>query len=87
MRLVHLHYLWSGPVEALTIIALLIMLTGYAGLIGLGLTLLLLPLQIVIARIMSLNRQKAGSITDMRVQVRTALLLSSPPLHSAEYLR
>ena len=66
---VYFHYLWSGPIEAILIIVLLIYLTGYSGLVGLGLLMIMLPLQFWMAAAMTKNRKKCNEATDHRVQV------------------
>jgi len=69
------HFLWSGPLEALTIIVLLVILTGRSALVGLGLILVLLPLQFVFAWIITKIRGKNITATDIRVQMMHEILL------------
>lgn len=70
------HYLWSGPLESLVIVALLIYLTGLAGLVSLGLVALLLPFQLLVAKLMSSNRDASSKATETRVQVMHEILLA-----------
>lgn len=72
----YFHYLWSGPLEALAIIILLIVLTGYSALIGLGLLLLLVPFQFWLARMMTVLRRKGIAATENRVSVMHEILLA-----------
>jgi len=71
-----IHYLWSGPIESLAIVGLLIGLTGLSGLVSLGLVALLIPVQLLVARAMSTNRVKSGAATETRVQVMHEILLA-----------
>jgi ATP-binding cassette subfamily C (CFTR/MRP) protein 1 len=63
-----IHYLWSGVLEALVIIALLVYLVGYPAVIGAGLILLVLGLQLSIGKTVVNIRSKSVNITDGRVQ-------------------
>lgn len=72
----YFHYLWSGPMEALAIIILLIVLTGVSALIGLGLLLLLVPFQFWLARLMTVYRRRGITATENRVGVMHEILLA-----------
>lgn len=72
----NIHYLWSGPLESLTIVGLLINLTGTAGLVSLLLVVLLVPFQLWLARLMATNRSASSDATETRVQVMHEILLA-----------
>jgi ATP-binding cassette subfamily C (CFTR/MRP) protein 1 len=73
---VDVHYLWSAPLEALAIVVLLIILTGYSAFIGLGLTLLVLGMQLVIGRAVTRLRSKSINVTDSRIHIMQEILLA-----------
>eukprot|EP01122_Echinamoeba_exundans_P011726 TRINITY_DN4766_c0_g1_i1.p1 TRINITY_DN4766_c0_g1~~TRINITY_DN4766_c0_g1_i1.p1 ORF type:complete len:1175 (+),score=383.98 TRINITY_DN4766_c0_g1_i1:538-4062(+) len=72
----YFHYLWSGPLEALAIIILLIVLTGVSALIGLGILLLLVPFQFWLARLMTVYRRSGIAATEHRVGIMHEILLA-----------
>jgi ATP-binding cassette, subfamily C (CFTR/MRP), member 1 len=72
----YFHYLWSGPLEALAIIILLIVLTGVSALIGLGILLLLVPFQFWLARLMTIYRRAGIAATEHRVGIMHEILLA-----------
>lgn len=73
---VDIHYLWSAPLEALAIVVLLIILTGYSALIGLGLTLFVLGMQLIIGRAVTRLRSKSIYVTDSRIHIMQEILLA-----------
>lgn len=72
----YIHYLWSGPLEALAIVGLLIYLTGYSALVGLGLLLIILPLQYFIGTKITQIRAKNIDVTGGRVSLMSEVLLA-----------
>ena len=71
-----MHYLWSGPLEALVIIGVLISLVGISALVGLGLLLVIIPVLYYIGAIIAKSRKKSLVYTDKRVQVVNEVLLA-----------
>jgi len=69
-----LHYLWSGMIEALAIIAVLIGFIGVAALPALGLLLFLIPVQYLIGMIIAGMRKKTASASDERVHLMEEIL-------------
>lgn len=72
----YFHYLWSGPLEALAIIVLLLILTGISALVGLGLLILLVPLQFWFAHLMTVYRRKNITATENRVSIMHEIMLA-----------
>ena len=69
-----IHYIWSGPLEAIAIIVLLISLIGHWGLIALGLLVVLIALQVWIgSRVAALRTQNIAD-TDQRVHLMHEIL-------------
>lgn len=71
-----IHYLWSGPLEAVVIIAILIYLIGVAALVGLGLLLVIIPVLYFIGAVISRSRTAGIKTTDRRVEVVHEVLLA-----------
>ena len=71
-----MHYLWSGPLEAIVIIAVLISLIGVSALVGLGLLLVIIPVLYFIGAVIAKSRKKSSVFTDKRVQVINEVLLA-----------
>ncbi|KAI0689828.1 ATP-dependent bile acid permease [Cytidiella melzeri] len=68
------HNLWAAPVQISIGIGLLIGNLGYSALVGLGILLLGLPVQMALIRIMFKQRKKGVAITDQRVRLTTEVL-------------
>ena len=69
-----LQYLWSGAVEALAIMAILLALVGRAALPGLGVVLLLVPLQFVVGLATARARKRSIAAADVRVGLTDEVL-------------
>jgi len=72
----HFHNLWASPLESLAIIFLLWTLTGVSGLAGLGVLLIVVPLQFLLGHIAARIRAKNITATDVRVQIIHEILLA-----------
>eukprot|EP01125_Pyxidicula_operculata_P021880 TRINITY_DN8721_c0_g1_i1.p1 TRINITY_DN8721_c0_g1~~TRINITY_DN8721_c0_g1_i1.p1 ORF type:complete len:1258 (+),score=294.88 TRINITY_DN8721_c0_g1_i1:29-3775(+) len=72
----YVHYLWSGPLEAFTILALLIKIYGITSLVGFGILILLVPLQFYIAYLIANVREKGVFLGEVRVQIMHEILLA-----------
>ncbi|KAB5591062.1 Oligomycin resistance ATP-dependent permease YOR1 [Ceratobasidium theobromae] len=68
------HVIWTGPIEIIIGIALLIHNLGYSALVGLGVLVLGIPAQAVIVRRMILARRATVQITDKRVRLLQEIL-------------
>eukprot|EP00455_Lapot_gusevi_P029940 TRINITY_DN320_c0_g1_i19.p1 TRINITY_DN320_c0_g1~~TRINITY_DN320_c0_g1_i19.p1 ORF type:complete len:1436 (+),score=492.77 TRINITY_DN320_c0_g1_i19:117-4424(+) len=71
-----IHFVWSGPIEALTIIGLLISLIGYWGLVALGVVAFLLPVQLYIGKTVAQLRSENIQTTDHRVHLMHEILMN-----------
>jgi len=69
-----LQYLWSGAVEALAIMAILLALVGRAALPGLGVVLLLVPLQFAVGVATARARKRSIAAADARVGLTDEVL-------------
>jgi hypothetical protein len=69
-----LQYLWSGAVEALAIMAILLALVGRAALPGLGAVLLLVPLQFAVGVATARARKRSIAAADARVGLTDEVL-------------
>lgn len=72
----YMHYLWSGPLESLAIIGLLIYLAGLSALVGLGLILILLPLQFFIAFKMAKFSRKSSLVSEQRIGLLSEVFMA-----------
>ncbi|KAI9805212.1 MAG: hypothetical protein M1825_001048 [Sarcosagium campestre] len=71
----YLHFLWSGvPVQIVLAIVLLYRILGYSSIAGIGIMILLLPLNIAIARGFSKFQKKIMAATDARIQTTNEVL-------------
>jgi ATP-binding cassette subfamily C (CFTR/MRP) protein 1 len=70
------HFLWSGVLESLAIVGLLIYLVGYTGFIALGIMIALLIVQCILGFLIAFLRDKNINITDSRVSMMTEILLA-----------
>jgi len=70
------HYLWSGALEALGIVGLLIYLVGNVGYLALGIILILIVVQCFFGYIVAGLRSKSIDTTDARVSTMTEILMA-----------
>lgn len=68
------HMLWSGPVQLIVTIALLIRALGPAALVGVGILVALLPVQAIIMKRLAVLRGENAKITDQRVRTISEIL-------------
>ena len=68
------HYVWSGPLQIFTIRGLLISLIGVSALAGLGILLLMIPLQAGIFIQLGRLRSAVASTTDARIKLTQEFL-------------
>ncbi|KAL8279625.1 hypothetical protein RQP46_007938 [Phenoliferia psychrophenolica] len=69
------HFSWAGVVQLIEIIIILLVEIGVASLAGIGLVLLMLPIQILVLRRMYDIRTKSMFFTDRRIKLISELLL------------
>ena len=72
----NLQFLWSGALEAAAIMAILLVLVGRAALPGLGVVLLLVPLQFLVGMATASARKSAIQAADVRVRLTDEVLRS-----------
>jgi ATP-binding cassette, subfamily C (CFTR/MRP), member 1 len=72
--IISFHYLWSGAVESIAIMILLIVLVGVSALPGFALVIVLLTFQYVIGRHVAEVRKKNIAVTDKRVGMMNEIL-------------
>ncbi|KAI9758557.1 MAG: hypothetical protein M1835_000589, partial [Candelina submexicana] len=71
----YLHFLWASvPVQIVLAVVLLYKLLGYSSIAGLGMMVLLLPINIVIARGFSRIQKKIMAATDARIHTTNEVL-------------
>ncbi|KAI9813022.1 MAG: hypothetical protein M1832_006413 [Thelocarpon impressellum] len=71
----YLHFLWAAtPVQFVVAIVLLYRILGYSSIAGIGMMLLLLPVNIVIARAFSKLQKKIMAATDARIHTTNEVL-------------
>jgi ATP-binding cassette subfamily C (CFTR/MRP) protein 1 len=70
------HYLWSGVLESLGIVGLLIYLVGYTGFIALGIIIVLIVVQCIFGFLVAHLRAKNINTTDARVSLMTEILMA-----------
>ncbi|KAJ7580556.1 multidrug resistance-associated ABC transporter [Mycena floridula] len=68
------HHLWVSPIQIVIGFGLLIGTLGYSALVGLGVLIVGLPIQLVLVTIMFSQRAKAVKVTDSRVRLITEVL-------------
>eukprot|EP00741_Cyanophora_paradoxa_P008074 tig00001254_g7813.t1 len=71
-----LHYLWSGPVEAVAICILLATQLKISVLPGVGILLVVVPTQFFIGKKTAYLRKKTVAFTDLRVQMMNEILMA-----------
>jgi ABC-type multidrug transport system fused ATPase/permease subunit len=71
-----IQYLWSGAIEAIAIICILIGFTGRSALPGLGVVILLIPVQYLIGALTANARKKSVAASDERVRFMKEVLTS-----------
>ena len=70
----YLHYLWSGPLQVVAIMALLVNLLGASAWSGFGFLVLLFPVQGFLMGWLAKIRKRNSSITDQRVRLTQEIL-------------
>jgi ABC-type multidrug transport system fused ATPase/permease subunit len=70
------HYLWSGALEAFTIVGLLIYLMGNSGWAALGIVIILVIVQSILGYLTGYVRSQNINTTDERVSMMTEILLA-----------
>ena len=66
----YLHMVWSGPLQILAVMALLVRIIHWGpALVGLGVTLALIPLSALVARALARVRKRILALTDARVKL------------------
>ncbi|KAG8690811.1 hypothetical protein FRC11_008965 [Ceratobasidium sp. 423] len=68
------HIIWTGPIEIIIGIALLIHNLGYSALVGLGVLVFGVPVQAIIVRRMIQTRRATVALTDKRVRLLQEIL-------------
>lgn len=66
---IFLHALWIAPLSTIVITYFLFVSAGYAGLIGIGIVFLIVPLQAYTGKLTSIYRQRTAVRTDERVRL------------------
>lgn len=69
-----LHYLWSGVVEAVAIMCVLLGFVGRAALPGLGILLLLVPVQYAVGMAAAVSRKRVVAASEARVRLMDEIL-------------
>ncbi|XDB55924.1 hypothetical protein AB1E18_009386 [Capra hircus] len=69
-----LHYLWVGPLQAVTVIALLWMEIGISCLPGIAVLIILLLLQSSFGKLFSSLRSKTAALTDKRIRTMSEVI-------------
>nr|XP_036233399.1 probable multidrug resistance-associated protein lethal(2)03659 isoform X1 [Bactrocera oleae]XP_036233400.1 probable multidrug resistance-associated protein lethal(2)03659 isoform X1 [Bactrocera oleae] len=72
--LIHMHYLWLGPVEILVITLLMYREIGVSSLFGVAFMLLFLPLQAYLGKKTSVLRLRTALCTDERVRMMNEII-------------
>ncbi|KAM8716483.1 hypothetical protein ACLKA7_003372 [Drosophila subpalustris] len=72
--MIHLHFLWLGPLELLFALYFLYQQIGVASFYGIGILLLYLPLQTYLSRLTSALRLKTALRTDRRVRMMNEII-------------
>ncbi|KAI9677492.1 MAG: hypothetical protein M1817_006446 [Caeruleum heppii] len=71
----YLHFLWAGvPVQIIIAVTLLYQILGYSSIAGIGMMILLLPINIVIAKQFSKMQKKIMAATDARIHTTNEVL-------------
>ncbi|CAL8289846.1 unnamed protein product [Lota lota] len=65
---IYLHYLWMGPIQVAVVVALLWQEIGPSCLVGIGLLIILMPMQTLFGRLFSTFRSKTAVLTDSRIR-------------------
>uniref|UniRef100_A0A674P9P2 Cystic fibrosis transmembrane conductance regulator n=1 Tax=Takifugu rubripes TaxID=31033 RepID=A0A674P9P2_TAKRU len=65
---IFLHFLWVGPLQAATVVALLWAEIGPSCLAGMGVLMFLMPMQTMFGRLFSKFRSKTATLTDSRIR-------------------
>lgn len=69
MTIMQGHYVWSGPTQIIAILGLLIFYIGWPALIGVGILVLMVPLQAKIFLTLGRLRQMVAGTTDARIKL------------------
>ncbi|TFK23813.1 ATP-dependent bile acid permease [Coprinopsis marcescibilis] len=68
------HVLWTAPIQLIIGLGLVIGMLGYSALVGLGVLLLGLPIQIILVKIMFSERTKGVVYTDKRIRLTSEVM-------------
>jgi ABC-type multidrug transport system fused ATPase/permease subunit len=71
---IFLHSMWSAPLSAIIIMYFLFVNAGYAGLIGIGIVFLIVPLQVYTGKLTSIYRRRTAIRTDERVRLMDEII-------------
>lgn len=71
---IFLHAMWTAPLSAIVITYFLFVSAGYAGLIGIGIVFLIVPLQAYTGKLTSIYRQRTAVRTDERVRLMDEII-------------
>jgi len=71
---IFLHAMWTAPLSAIIITYFLFVNAGYAGLIGIGIVFLIVPLQVYTGKLTSIYRQRTAVRTDERVRLMDEII-------------
>lgn len=71
---IYVHYLWSGPLQAIIIVYFLWKLVGIASIIGLLIFIVFIPIQSRIVSKLASHRKKAFTFTDKRIKLLQELI-------------
>ena len=71
---IFLHVMWTAPLSAIIITYFLFVSAGYAGLIGIGIVFLIVPLQVYTGKLTSIYRLRTAVRTDERVRLMDEII-------------
>ncbi|KAF4607269.1 hypothetical protein EYR38_001330 [Pleurotus pulmonarius] len=71
---IYVHSLWVSPIQIILGIGLLLGNLGYSALVGLGVLILGLPIQIILVQVLYRQRKKGVKFTDTRLRLTTEVL-------------
>lgn len=71
---IFLHSMWTAPLSAIIITYFLFVSAGYAGLIGIGIVFLIVPVQVYTGKLTSIYRRRTAIRTDERVRLMDEII-------------
>ncbi|KAJ1116096.1 hypothetical protein NDU88_004315, partial [Pleurodeles waltl] len=71
---IFLHFLWAGPLQAIAVTALLWMEIGPSCLAGMGVLIILMPLQTWLGKLFTSLRSKTAALTDTRIRTMNEVI-------------